>query len=133
LKWCFYKSKITELKIKGYVNIPVNSIESSQPVEKWYCLEMPLTDNDNLKSTTNGITMDPVSTSSNSSSTAISNSASIGSLTTTQNFSKDSITIRIKAKYQCVDILPLQCYSSLIEVCYFQSFNLNNLKLIFIN
>ena len=80
---------------------------------------MPLNDNDNLKSATNGITMDPVSTSSNSSSTVISNSASIGSLTTTQNFSKDSITIRIKAKYQCVDILPLQCYSSLIEVCFY--------------
>ena len=40
---------------------------------------------------------------------------SAASLTTTQNFSKDSISIRIKAKYQSVDILPLACYTHLIE------------------
>ncbi len=57
---------------------------------------------------------DPASNSSTNSSN-ISNSLSIGSLTTTQNFSKDAITIRIKAKYQSVDILPLHCYSQLIE------------------
>jgi hypothetical protein len=38
------------------------------------------------------------------------------SLTTTQNFSKDSISIRIKAKYQNVDILPLFYYQRLVEV-----------------
>ena len=37
------------------------------------------------------------------------------SLTTTQNFSKDSISIRIKAKYQSVDILPLHYYQKLID------------------
>ena len=42
------------------------------------------------------------------------NNTSNGNLTT-QNFSKDSISIRIKAKYQSVDILPLYCYQRFID------------------
>ena len=32
------------------------------------------------------------------------------------NNGKDSILIRVKAKYNCVDILPLNCYKKLIKV-----------------
>lgn len=100
----------------GYVNIPVSSIESSQPVEKWYKLEGPLSSSSNDANLVNsgvqvsgGNTADTLSQSS-------SNQIMAASLTTTQNFSKDSISIRIKAKYQNVDILPLYYYQRLVEV-----------------
>ena len=121
----------------GSINIPVNTIESSQPVEKWYCLE-PASSHSHTHTTvttsaetatplnSNGIQNDPSSTSSSlqqqlqqqqlSSVFNSTTSNSTSSLTTTQNFGKDSISIRIKAKYQSVDILPLDCYQHLIEV-----------------
>lgn len=40
---------------------------------------------------------------------------SSASLIAEQSFSKDAISIRIKAKYQCVYILPLDCYRPLVE------------------
>ena len=54
-----------------------------------------------------------------------SNQIMAASLTTTQHFSKDSISIRIKAKYQNVDILPLFYYQRLVEV------RKNNYKILF--
>ncbi|CAF0849147.1 unnamed protein product [Brachionus calyciflorus] len=93
----------------GFVNIPMNSIESSQPVEKWYKLE-PLSAHENKH--------DSLENSTNSSI----------SFTTTQNFSKDSISIRIKAKYQSVDILPFNCYEKLIEFIRLKYLNLITLE-----
>lgn len=117
----------------GYVSIPVSAIESSQPVEKWYKLETPTgagssSSNGTISEITNS-SVDLSSTSGAGSvsmgggSIGVSNGSSVSSianslssLTTTQSFSKDSISIRIKAKYQSVDILPIVCYSRLIEV-----------------
>lgn len=91
----------------GSVTIPVSAIESSQPVEKWYKLESTSeTKHDNYESSTN----------------------SSASFTTTQNFSKDSISIRIKAKYQSVDILPFNCYQKLIEFIRQKYLNLITLE-----
>lgn len=91
----------------GSVTIPVSGIECSQPVEKWYKLE-PLTDSkhDGFENSTN----------------------SSASFTTTQNFSKDAISIRIKAKYQSVDILPINCYHKLIEFIRLKYLNLITLE-----
>lgn len=117
----------------GYVNIPVSSIESSQPIEKWYKLETPNSSSSSHSDTTsNGsgvltnssvdlTSQQPNSMSSLSASQTTlavngSGNTTTSSLTTTQSFSKDSISIRIKAKYQSVDILPIVCYSRLIEV-----------------
>lgn len=98
---------------KGYVNIPVNAIESSQPVEKWYKLETPNVD---ASSSTTTNTTTPLTNSNMDLSGTHTLAASSSSLTTTQSFSKDSISIRIKAKYQSVDILPIACYNRLIDV-----------------
>jgi hypothetical protein len=120
----------------GFVNIPVSSIESSQPIEKWYKLDSPsvslgsgsssINDQQSTTGVVNSSTnsSEPplsasnvsLSMSNNNSQTAATTAAATASLTTTQNFSKDSISIRIKAKYQSVDILPLTCYQRLIEV-----------------
>ena len=110
-------SHLSNQTLLGYVNIPVSSIEGSQPIEKWYRLEpaSSLTASTNQLddlTSTNSVNQDLLSTSTLSQPTVNSQSTS---LTTTQNFSKDSISIRIKAKYQSVDILPLKCYSRLIE------------------
>jgi len=113
------EKKLNNFLTSGYVNIPVSSIENSQPVEKWYKLEGPLSSNNDAHLTNSnvpvpggngaGISVDSLSQSS-------SNQIMAASLTTTQNFSKDSISIRIKAKYQNVDILPLYYYQRLVEV-----------------
>ena len=115
---------------KGYVNIPVSSIESSQPVEKWYKLEGPLSSSSNDANLVNsgvqvsgGNTADTLSQSS-------SNQIMAASLTTTQNFSKDSISIRIKAKYQNVDILPLYYYQRLVEVNEMTGLSLDYFKIL---
>ena len=83
---------VTYQTLVGYVNIPVKTIDSSQPTERWYRLEGGLT-----------------STAEDHNSAA----------NVTSNFSKDAISIRIKAKYQSVDILPLACYKKLIDVRFF--------------
>ena len=126
----YVHSHLSNQTLLGYVNIPVSSIEGSQPVEKWYRLEPPSSllsvtsqanNEDNSSAQfSHGNSVDSLSTSNISSQPQ--NSASIASLTT-QNFSKDSISIRIKAKYQSVDILPLACYSRIIE--YVRSKNLD--------
>lgn len=115
-------SHLSNQTLLGYVTIPVNSIEGSQPVEKWYRLEPPSSlsgsssDEPNHHQPLCG--QDSLSNSTISANQQLT-SNSIASLTTTQNFSKDAISIRIKAKYQSVDILPLECYRKLIE--YFRT------------
>ncbi len=97
----------------GFIHIPLNTIESSQPIEKWYRL-----DNSNDLLTTS------LSLSSSSNTISTINSLNnydymnASSKTTTHdlNNGKDSILIRVKAKYNCVDILPLNCYNRLIKV-----------------
>ena len=100
------------------MNIPVNSIENSQPVEKWYKLEGPLSDVHLTGAAVNGSSVSSGSNGLGFETLSQSTSAQLmaTSLTTTQNFSKDSISIRIKAKYQNVDILPLFYYQRLVEV-----------------
>jgi hypothetical protein len=111
---------------KGYVNIPVSSIESSQPVEKWYKLEDPLSGSSNDANLGNSGVQIPGGNTADTLSQSSSNQIMAASLTTTQNFSKDSISIRIKAKYQNVDILPLYYYQRLVEVSldYFEILDL---------
>lgn len=117
----------------GYVNIPVSSIEGSQPVEKWYRLEPPSslsastnqldeitqsisdTNNDNQQQQEAALSAVQQQPLMPSLTAGVIVSQSAASLTTTQNFSKDSISIRIKAKYQSVDILPQHCYRRLID------------------
>lgn len=103
----------------GFIHLPLNSIESNQPIEKWYRLESSndlLTTSLSLSSSTNGLS---TLSSLNSNYDQINSS----SKTTTHdlNNGKDSILIRVKAKYNCVDILPLACYSRLIKVFQFVS------------
>jgi hypothetical protein len=88
----------TYYTLVGHVNIPVSSIDSSQPTEKWYKLEghASSTNDDDAKSAGSG------------------NASSSTNLTS--NFGKDSISVRIKAKYQSVDILPISCYKRLVDV-----------------
>lgn len=121
----YVHSHLSNQTLLGYVNIPVSSIEGSQPVEKWYRLEPP----SSLPSITNQVSEDLAHFSHGNSVDSLTNSlstqqnaASIASLTT-QNFSKDSISIRIKGKYQSVDILPLACYNRIID--YVRSKNLD--------
>lgn len=96
------------LVLLGTLNIPFNNLENTnnQPIEKWYKLE-PLScfsKNDNYSS-------------SNNLAEAFSHTVSINSngSNSTQNFGKDSLTIRIKFKYQTLDILPLNCYKKLLN------------------
>lgn len=92
----------TNNQLIGSVYIPVSSLQNNhQFIEKWYRLDNP---NDPILSALNG-TLNQTSTISSSN-------------TTTQNLgnTKDSITMRIKLKYNCIDILPLNYYSNLIHV-----------------
>ncbi len=106
------------MKFQGYVNIPVSSIENSQPVEKWYKLEGPhsSSSNDAHLTSSNSSGNNGVGSPLDTLTQSTSNQLMAASLTTTQNFSKDSISIRIKAKYQNVDILPLFYYQRLVDV-----------------
>lgn len=87
----------------GHVIIPVNTVDSNQPTEKWYKLE----------TVSDSVVDDTKSISSQQSASTAASSSTAGNLTS--NFSKDSISIRIKAKYQSVDILPLEYYKSLVD------------------
>ncbi len=99
----------------GYISIPVNSIEGSQPVEKWYRLEPASSISNSTNQLNEETTLPTDSLSAFTISTNQPIATSSASLTTTQNFNKDAISIRIKAKYQSVDILPLECYRPLID------------------
>jgi hypothetical protein len=96
------------LVLLGTLNIPFSNLENinNQPIEKWYKLE-PLScfpKNDNYSSSNNLTDVFSHSVSINS-----------GGSNSTQNFGKDSLTIRIKLKYQTLDILPLNCYKKLLN------------------
>ena len=107
-------NKDKQSNLLGFIHLPLNSIEASQPIERWYRLE---NSNDLLSASLS-------LSSSNNALSAISSLSSnydcinSSSKTTTHdlNNGKDSILIRVKAKYNCVDILPLNCYKKLIKV-----------------
>ena len=111
----------------GFIHLPLNSIESNQPIEKWYRLENSsdlLTTSVSLSSSTNG------GSTMNGGEQQINTS----SKTTTHDLNKDgkdSILIRVKAKYNCVDILPLTCYNRLIKVNLFNKRRKKTLFLLF--
>jgi hypothetical protein len=97
----------------GFINVPILSFENNQPVEKWYCLEPISKLNNSVDATST-----PTPTSINS-SIASSISASL-----TTSFSKDATCLRVKAKYQSVDILPMNSYHSFVEYIRYNYLNL---------
>jgi hypothetical protein len=98
----------TYYTLVGHVNRPVHSIDSSQPTEKWYTL--------GSTGASSGSTHDDDHKSVGGGAGGSSNSNASSSTNLTSSFSKDSISIRIKAKYQSVDILPISCYKRLVDV-----------------
>lgn len=106
----------------GSIYIPLNSIESNQPIEKWYRLEnisdlvVATNGNSNNSSSSNNNGGNNTQSMLQSSSYDTINSSSSNTTTHDLNIGKDSVLIRVKAKYNCVDILPLCCYDKLIKV-----------------
>ena len=123
----------------GYLTIPFASLEANQTVEKWYKLELATAASHSTSFLgTNGMSGGGGSgTLSGRYDASSSSIASLGSFSmaggggggqhmqpvtsspsalTTEGFSKDSVTIRVKIKYQNLDILPLAAYRRLIHV-----------------
>ena len=123
----------------GYLTISFASLEANQTVEKWYKLELATAASHSTSFLgTNGMSGGGGSgTLSGRYDASSSSIASLGSFSmaggggggqhmqpvtsspsalTTEGFSKDSVTIRVKIKYQNLDILPLAAYRRLIHV-----------------
>ena len=125
----------------GYLTISFASLEANQTVEKWYKLELATAASQSTSFLgTNGRSggggggggSGTLSGRYDASSSSIASHGSFSmpggqhmqpvtyssSALTTESFSKDSVTIRVKIKYQHLDILPLTAYRRLIHVRY---------------
>jgi hypothetical protein len=95
-------------QLVGSVHIQLSTIENNQCIEKWYRVENA----DSMMATMVVLATLPMTTAPPTGSLTSESHTTTHAL----NNTKDSISLRIKAKYQCVDILPLNYYDRLVKV-----------------